>query len=117
MAIATNNQNQIPLQLSDNELDEYLARYYKTVDDLKEIVDEGLKSRQQEAIKADEIIVEAVENWEQDLRSQGAVSWLRMYREQSEGLRDAELEKAMRQLENGGHNIGYPGERVYYATF
>lgn len=75
--------------------------YLYTVDDLREIVDEGLKSRQQEAVKADEIIASAIEAWVLEQRSQGAVNWLRQYRQQAEQLRDAELEKALRQLENG----------------
>ena len=75
--------------------------YLYTVDDLKEIVDEGRRSRENEARKADLIIAAGVEEFYQQLRSRNAVSTVRALRGKAEALRDAELEKAMRALARG----------------
>jgi len=75
--------------------------YLYTVDDLKEIVDEGRKSRENEARKADQIIAEGVEAFYQLLRSRNAVSTVRALRGKAEALRDVELEKALRALARG----------------
>jgi glutamyl-tRNA reductase len=75
--------------------------YLYTVDDLKGMVDEGLKSRVQEARKADQIIAAGVEEFYQQLRSLNAVSTVKALRSKAELLRDAELEKALRALARG----------------
>lgn len=75
--------------------------YLYTVDDLKEIVDEGRKNRESEARKADQIIAAGVEEFYQLLRSRNAVSTVRALRGKAESLRDAELEKALRALARG----------------
>ncbi len=81
--------------------------YLYTVDDLKEIVDENRKNREQEARKADEIIAEGVENYYQQLRARDAVSTVKDLRSKVEMLRDTELEKARHAL-----TIGEPAEQV-----
>jgi glutamyl-tRNA reductase len=75
--------------------------YLYTVDDLKEIVDESRKSRENEARKADFIIAAGVEEFYQQLRSLNAVSTVKALRAKAEALRDAELEKALRALARG----------------
>lgn len=75
--------------------------YLYTVDDLKDMVNEGLKSREQEARKADQIIAAGVEEFYQQLRSLNAVSTVKALRSKAETLRDAELEKALRALARG----------------
>jgi glutamyl-tRNA reductase len=75
--------------------------YLYTVDDLKEIVDEGRKSRENEARKADFIIAAGVEEFYQQLRALNAVSTVKALRNKAEALRDAELEKALRALARG----------------
>lgn len=75
--------------------------YLYTVDDLKEIVDEGRKSRETEARKADSIIADGVEEFYRQLRSLNAVSTVKALRTKAEALRDAELEKALRALARG----------------
>src|SRR5690606_6640111 len=64
--------------------------YLYTVDDLKEIVDENLKTRQNEARKADLIIAEGVDGFYRQLRSLDAVATVKALRQKVEGLRDAE---------------------------
>ncbi len=75
--------------------------YLYSVDDLKGIVDENKRARQDEARKADKIIIEAVADWQQYLRSRGAVGIVKDFRAQSERLRDEELERAKRLLARG----------------
>lgn len=72
-----------------------------TVDDLREIVDENLKSRESEARKADLIIAANVEAFYQQIRALDAVATVRALREKAESLRDLELERAQRALAAG----------------
>lgn len=75
--------------------------YLYTVDDLKEIIDEGLKSRQEAALQAEEIIDTESARFMGWLRSLDAVSAIRSYRDAIEALREEELQKALRQLRRG----------------
>lgn len=81
-----------------SELDDI---YLYTVDDLKEIVDEGRKQRESEARKADVIIDEGVEEFYRQLRALNAVSTVKDLRSKAEALRDLEMEKALRALARG----------------
>lgn len=76
--------------------------YLYTVDDLTEIVDENKRNREFEARKADKIIAAGIESYLQQLKSLDVVATLKNYREQSEYMRDTELEKALKQLAKGG---------------
>lgn len=75
--------------------------YLYSVDDLAEIVDKNLRSRESEARKADVIIAEGVEGYLQRLRAEGAVSALKSFRSKAEQTRDMELKKALRHLQQG----------------
>jgi glutamyl-tRNA reductase len=75
--------------------------YLYSVDDLREIVEENLRSRQDEARKADLIIAEGVHEYLQDLRSRDAVDTVKAFRSKAEQLRDAEVDKALKALERG----------------
>ncbi len=75
--------------------------YLYTVDDLQEIIQEGLRSRQEAALQAEEIIDTQVSHFMGWLRSLDAVETIRQYRERSEALRDAAIEQAIRQLRAG----------------
>ena len=72
-----------------------------TVDDLQEIIDEGLRSRQEAAQQAEEIIDTQVTHFMGWLRSLDAVSTIRSYRNSAEQLRDQAVEAAIRQLGGG----------------
>jgi len=72
-----------------------------TVDDLKEIIDEGLKSRQEAALKAEEIIDVEVSHFMSWLRSLNSVATMCKYREQAEAIRNDVLKNAQKQLSNG----------------
>lgn len=75
--------------------------YLYSVDDLRDIVEHNKRSRQDEAHKADQIILDAVIDWEAQLRSLDAVDTVKEYRARAEQLRDAELQRALRQLSKG----------------
>ena len=76
--------------------------YLYSVDDLHEVVAENLKSRQGAAQAAEEMITIGAEDFMVRLRELAAVDVLKAYRQQSERLRDEELQKAQRLLANGG---------------
>ena len=75
--------------------------YLYTVDDLKEVIEENQRSRETAARQAEEIIENGAHDFMRQLRSLDAVDVLTMFRGQAETLRDQELEKALKQLENG----------------
>lgn len=85
----------------EEQVSELSDIYLYSVDDLTDIVDENMRSRQSEARKADVIIDAGVEGYLQRLRAEGAVSTLKSYRSKAERTRDSELHKALRQLERG----------------
>ena len=83
------------------EVGELRDIYLYTVDDLQEIIQEGLKSRQEAAKQAEEIIDTQVTRFMGWMQSLDSVSTIRAYREQAERVRDEEIEKARRMLERG----------------
>ena len=81
-----------------SELDDV---YLYTVDDLQDIIQEGLRSRQEAAKQADEIIDTHVSHFMGWLQSLSAVDTIRGYREEAALIRDTVLEKAQRHLAAG----------------
>lgn len=75
--------------------------YLYSVDDLREIVDQNMRSRHQEAGKADELIAEGVSQYLEELRSLAAVDVVKDYRRMAEQLREQELQRALRSLARG----------------
>lgn len=75
--------------------------YLYTVDDLQQVIDENIRSREQAALIAEEIIEEGVVSYGQSLRSLDSVSLVKAFREQVGILRDAELDKALQSLHSG----------------
>jgi glutamyl-tRNA reductase len=75
--------------------------YLYTVDDLKDVVQENMQSREAAAREAERIIeVKVVDFW-QWVRSLDAVPTIRALRETTEALRDAEVRRARRRLARG----------------
>lgn len=85
----------------EQEVGELDDVYLYTVDDLRSIVDSNLKNRLQEASKADDIIHMGVARYFSALRSLDAVDTIRAFRENAEAIRDAEIDRAMKQLQAG----------------
>lgn len=75
--------------------------YLYTVDDLKGVIDEGLRSRQNAAEQARDLIANGSREFMAHLRAQEAVSVLRQFRETAETLREHEIEKSLRLLRRG----------------
>ena len=75
--------------------------YLYSVDDLHEVIEENLKSRQGAARAAEEMVAVGADEFMARLRELAAVGVLKAYRQQAETLRDDELQKAQRQLANG----------------
>lgn len=72
-----------------------------TVDDLKEVIDENKRSREQAAEIANDIIDEGVRKFEHEKRSLGSVDVIRSFRSHTQSLSQQELEKALRNLQSG----------------
>ncbi len=75
--------------------------YLYAVDDLQEIIQENLRSRQEAAKQAEEIIDVQVSHFMGWLKSLDAVDTIRAFREGAEFLRDQTIERALHQLQNG----------------
>ena len=75
--------------------------YLYTVDDLKEVIEENQRSRENAAREAEEIIEAGSHEFMRQLRSLLAVDTVTALRRQAENTRDQELDKALRQLRNG----------------
>jgi len=75
--------------------------YLYTVDDLQQVIQENIKSRQSAALAAEELVLCGTSAFMQQLRERAATDALRGYRAQAERLRDEELAKAGRLLAAG----------------
>lgn len=75
--------------------------YLYTVDDLKEVIDDNMRSRKQAAEQAEEIIDAQVLHFMAWLHSLDAVSTIRALREQARGVQNLEFEAAQRRLQQG----------------
>lgn len=75
--------------------------YLYSVDDIRDVIEDGVKSRAQAAEQAAAIIERGVEEYIRQLRALNAVATLRAFRDKADRIRQAELEKARRALEKG----------------
>ncbi|OZC36529.1 glutamyl-tRNA reductase [Marinobacter vinifirmus] len=75
--------------------------YLYTVDDLKQVIEENIRSREGAAREAENLISSGVQDFLEQLRALDAVSTLKVFRQRAEVMRDAETEKALRALRNG----------------
>lgn len=76
--------------------------YLYTVDDLRQVIEENVRSREGAAREAERLIESGAEDFLYQLRALDAVSTLKQYRHQAEELRDREVERALKSLRNGG---------------
>ncbi len=75
--------------------------YLYTVDDIRDVIEDSVRSRSEAAAQAASIIERGVEEYARELRSLNAVATLRAFRDTAESIREAELEKARKALERG----------------
>jgi len=85
----------------EEQVNELKDVYLYTVDDLQEIIQEGLRSRQEAAQQAEEIIDQQVSHFMHWLQSLNAVATIRAYREQSQAYSDEELKHALSLIAKG----------------
>jgi glutamyl-tRNA reductase len=83
------------------EVDELNDVYLYTIDDLKEVVQENMESREAAAREAERIIDTQVVDFMRWVRSLDAVPTIRALRESADALREMELERARRRLARG----------------
>lgn len=72
-----------------------------TVDDLAQVVTEGMTNRQEAAVNAEVIVTARVENFMQWMKKRHAIPTIKALRDQAEATRQMELEKALRLIQKG----------------
>jgi glutamyl-tRNA reductase len=83
------------------EVEQLKDVYLYTVDDLREVIDENLRSRQRAAREAEDMVGRQVEQFMAWQRAQTGLDVLRRYRQQAERERDEVLERALKRLARG----------------
>ena len=83
------------------EVEELSDVYLYTVDDLRGVIEENVKSRQNAAEEAESLIEHGTSEFMLQLRSLDAIDTLRSLRHKAEKTRDQELEKALKMLNKG----------------
>ena len=76
--------------------------YLYTVDDLRDIIEENVRSREDAARQAEELILSGVEHYMRELKTLDAVNTLTDLRTHVDQVKDDQLQKALKQLQNGG---------------
>jgi glutamyl-tRNA reductase len=72
-----------------------------TVDDLAQVVNDGMENRQAAALDAETIVTARVETFMQWLSKRDAVPTIKALRDQAENTRQAELDKALKLIQKG----------------
>ncbi len=75
--------------------------YLYTVDDLKEVIEENVRNREEAAKEAREIVEAGTRKFSESLKTLGSVNTIRQFRQHVSDIKDMELEKAAKRLENG----------------
>lgn len=83
------------------EVDELDDVYLYTVDDLQQVIEDNVRSRQEAAAEADEIITRAVQQYAETVRERQASSTIRALRQNVSAQADSELDKALARLSRG----------------
>jgi glutamyl-tRNA reductase len=87
----------------ETEVQQLSDVFLYTIDDLQQVVTDNIKSRQEAAQQAEEIIETQVDHFLDWLKTEQHSSLILDYRAQAESTRDEVLEKAKRQLQNGAN--------------
>tara|TARA_R110000868_G_scaffold750_3_gene5462 strand:- start:1166 stop:2449 length:1284 start_codon:yes stop_codon:yes gene_type:complete len=75
--------------------------YLYTVDDLRSIIEENVRSREDAALQAEELILAGVEHFMRELKVLDAVHTVTDLRAHVDRVREEQLIKAIKQLQNG----------------
>jgi glutamyl-tRNA reductase len=85
----------------EEEVAELSDVYLYTVDDLRSIIEENVRSREGAARQAEELVLAGVEHFMRELRVLDAVGTVTDVRTHVDQLREEQLQKALKQLQNG----------------
>ena len=85
----------------EHEVAELDDVFLYTVDDLAQVVTNGMENRQTAAIEAETIVIARVESFMQWLKKRDAVPTIKALRDQAELTRKNELEKALKLIHKG----------------
>lgn len=85
----------------EHEVAELDDIFLYTVDDLSQVVSDGIENRQLAAVEAETIVANRVENFMQWFKKRDAVPTIKALRDQFDALRKMETEKALKQLQKG----------------
>lgn len=83
------------------QVGEIADAYLYSIDDIRDVIEDSVKSRTEAAEQANSIIERGVQDYIRQLRSLNAVNTLRAFRDKAGLIRDREVEKALRALEKG----------------
>jgi glutamyl-tRNA reductase len=100
----------------ETQVSELNDAYLYSVDDLQGIIEENKQARVEAAIEAEKIIVTCVDDfiaWQESLK---AVESIRLYRQNSEQLRDELLQRAITSLANGNDSEKVLKELAFKLT-
>lgn len=86
----------------EEEVAELSDVYLYTVDDLRDIIEENVRSREDAARQAEELILSGVEHYMRELKTLDAVNTLTDLRTHVDQVKEDQLQKALKQLQNGG---------------
>lgn len=85
----------------ESQVSELSDVFLYTVDDLKDVIDENMRSRQKAADIAREIIDEGVKKFEREQRVLLSTDTIKLFRQQMTDVSAREVAKTLKQLENG----------------
>lgn len=85
----------------EEEVAELSDVYLYTVDDLRDIIEENVRSREDAARQAEELILSGVEHYMRELKTLDAVNTVTDLRTHVDLVKEDQLEKALKQLQNG----------------
>ena len=83
------------------EISELPDIYLYSIDDLQEITAQNVQLREEEKVFAESIIEEAIKEYEAEMRLNGDISFISAFRDKAEQIRLQELNRAMKQINNG----------------
>jgi glutamyl-tRNA reductase len=83
------------------EVGEIPDAYLYSIDDIAEVIEDGVKSREEAAAEAKKIIEEGVREHLKQQRALNAVATLRAFRENADSIRESELQRALKSLVKG----------------
>ncbi len=85
----------------ESEANELSDVFLYAIDDLTDIIEEGVQNRREAAQEAEGLLASSADLFQSRLVAQGRADVVRRYRQRMEAIRDAELDAALASLANG----------------